>query len=192
MRWGRWLLVVAAGLVLAVGLARVFSGPEDTWIRGPGGRWVAHGHPAGPPPAADFRPSLAERATPWLVLGLFAMGALASAARSPRAPAGRGDINHMVRVLGTVSGLSWVASLCVLVGLAGLLMGRFGTALQDAGAALLAVAGLAAFFGLLGAQMHVAKKVLEAHYDLKRSLELLQDAVERLGKGEERPGPAMR
>ncbi len=40
--------------------------------------------------------------------------------------------------------------------------------------------GLAAFLALVAANAHVAKKVLEAHYDLRRHAALMQDTVENL------------
>lgn len=45
---------------------------------------------------------------------------------------------------------------------------------------LAALLGLAGFLGLLGVDAHGTKKVLEAHYDLKRTAALLQDTVEQL------------
>ena len=45
---------------------------------------------------------------------------------------------------------------------------------------VLLLCGLTAFLALLAAQAYGAKKVLEAHYDLKRTTALLQDTLERL------------
>lgn len=182
------LLLLVTGM--AVGLARLFSGPEDGWVRNANGKWVAHGHPAGPPPPDGYRPPLTERVVPWVVLGLFAVGGLVAAATSARARANRDELNHMVRVLGTVSTLAWVAALCVMIGLVSMLANGLGSAFEDAGAAMVVLAGMAGFTGLLGAQMHTAKKVLEAHYDLKRSIQMLQDTVERLTAGADERGPS--
>lgn len=52
-------------------MARLFSGPEDTWVRNDRGGWVRHGNPSAPMPAADFRPPVAERMLPWVFLGSF-------------------------------------------------------------------------------------------------------------------------
>jgi len=185
----RWILLVLVVAAVAVVLARGFSGSEDTWIRGAGGRWVAHGHPAGPPPAADYEAPLIERLLPWGVLVLFALGGLIAALTSARARASRDELDHMVRTVGTASTLAWVAALCVMIVLCTKLMGGLGSAFEDTSLAVLAMAGLAAFMGLLGQQMYVVKKVVEAHYDLKRSLALLQDSVERLGAGGTKGGP---
>ena len=47
----KWVGLVLVALVLALGLARTFSGSEDGWVRDESGQWVAHGKPGGPPPA---------------------------------------------------------------------------------------------------------------------------------------------
>jgi len=181
-RIAKWVLLLLLVTVVAVGLARLFSGPEDGWVRDASGKWVAHGHPAGPPPPDSYQPPLTERVVPWVVLGLFAVGGLVAAATSARARANRDELNHMVRVLGTVSTLAWISALCVMIGLASMLMNGLGSAFGDASLAVMVMSGIAAFLGLPGAQMHTAKKVLEAHYDLKRSVQLLQETVEQLAR----------
>ena len=57
--WKFWLrirmvLTVMIILLIALFMARLFSGPEDTWIRNESGEWVAHGYPSGPPPPDDY------------------------------------------------------------------------------------------------------------------------------------------
>ena len=48
--------------------------------------------------------------------------------------------------------------------------------------ALLASLGLAAFLGLSALAAYGTKRVLEAHYDLKRATALLQESLDRLSE----------
>jgi hypothetical protein len=54
----RWLLILAAVVIipaLLLTLRFTLGGSEDTWLC-QDGHWVAHGHPAAPPPDADCIP----------------------------------------------------------------------------------------------------------------------------------------
>ena len=179
----KWVALLVLALTLALGMARLFSGSEDAWVRAADGTWMAHGHPAGPAPSPDYQPPATQGLLPWLFLAAFAGGLLAAAFFASRAPASRDSINRSLRFLGAAS----------IIG--GLLAGALGLALAiwfalesgplwggTSGAVLLVLllSGLAAFLALLAAQAYGAKKVLEAHYDLKRTTALLQDTLERL------------
>lgn len=178
----KWVALVVLALGLTVALARIFSGSEDAWVRAADGTWVAHGHPAGPPPSADYRPPWPERVLPWFLLVAFAGGVLAAMFLSARAPANREGIDRSVRFLGAVSIITAVLAGCLSLALLASLATGLGAVFDDPFAVVLVLLGLAAFLGLIAAQAHGTKKVLEAHYDLKRTAALLQDAVERLGE----------
>jgi hypothetical protein len=68
----RMPLAVLAILVMTVGLARLFSGSEDDWIKNDRGEWVAHGKPSGPPPSGEEKKLPVERVLPWVFLVSFA------------------------------------------------------------------------------------------------------------------------
>jgi hypothetical protein len=180
----KWALLVIAALGLAVGLARVFSGPEDGWVRDAQGNWVEHGHPAGPPPASDYRPSPAQRVLPWAVLGIFALGAVASWLFSARASSSRDRLGQGVRLFGAVSVLAGALALSLGLGLAAAVPSGLGRVFEQATTVVLVLIGLMLFLGLLCAQAYAVKKVLEAHYDLKRATALLQDTLERRRAGD--------
>ena len=190
----RWVGLVMVALVLAVGLARTFSGSEDGWVRDESGQWVAHGKPAGPPPAEDYRPPATERVVPWVVLAAAALGLGAALLLSGRAPASREGIERSLRFFGAVSIISGALAAALAFGLVAVLAGGFccGPGVERLSNqilfVLLALGGLAAFLGLLALHAQGTKKVLEAHYDLKRTAALLQDTVERLS--ESLPGDA--
>jgi len=178
---GRWVLLVVWALALALFLARVFSGPEDTYIRDASGKWVAHGHPAGPPPAASYQPPASERAVPTIVVALFAVGLMAAVFLSGRSPTGTDSLNRGIRYFGAVSIISTALAVCVAIGLVAGVFTGLGAAFQDPGLVILCLVGTAMLLKLLSWHADSTKKVLEAHYDLKRQMALLQDAVERLG-----------
>lgn len=177
LKWGG--LVVAA-LVLTVGLARLFSGPEDTWIKDESGQWVAHGHPAGPPPAADYQQPWSERVLPVLLLGAFGAAMLATALWSSRSVATAQNISRSLRFLGGVSMIAGTLAASLGIAIAVTVASELGSAFDQPEVILLILLGLTAFLVLVAANAHVAKKVLEAHYDLRRQAALMQDTVERL------------
>ena len=193
----RWFALVVAALVLTVGLARLFSGPEDTWIRDASGKWVAHGRPAGGPPPAGYRVPVSERVLPWLFIVLFAAALVAAPFVSARSPAGREAISRSLRFWGMASVLSAVLGAALLAALGVTLWGEhwrlargglaatqadvgLGSVLDQPAPVLLGLLGLAAVLLLLGAIAYGTKKVLEAHFDLKRQIAMVQDTMERL------------
>jgi len=184
----KWAALVVLALGLTLGLAQLFSGPEDAWIRAPDGSWVAHGHPAGPPPPPDYRPPWAERVLPWLLLAAGAGGLAAAAFFSSRSPANRDTLGRSVRFHGAVSIIAGVLAAALALALAASLASGLGAVFDEPFAVVLALLGLTGFLALLGAQAYGTKKVLEAHYDLKRTAALLQDTVERLSESLPRQG----
>jgi len=180
----KWVGLVLVALVLALGLARTFSGSEDGWVRDESGQWVAHGKPAGPPPAEDYRPPATERVVPWVVLAAATVGLGAALLLSGRAPATREGLERNLRFYGALSLVSGALAIATAAGLVTTLAGRFwaGPLSNQALFLILTVAGLAALLGLLALHAQGTKKVLEAHYDLKRTAALLQDTVERLSE----------
>jgi hypothetical protein len=195
----RWTLLALFGLLVALGLARAFSGSEDTWIRDGSGRWVAHGHPSGPPPPASYQPPRHERVLPVLLMAAFAAGVAAAVLFSPRAPASVDNLNRNLRFWGAAGILASALAVILLLALTVTVAFEHGrlaapampgphllSVFDQPAAVLFVLLGLAAFLGLLGATAYVIRKVLEAHYDLRRQAALLQDAVDRLNQRCER------
>ncbi len=114
---GRWVLLAVWALAMAVLFARTFSGPEDAWIRDASGRWVAHGHPRGPAPAASYQPPASERAVPIALLALVGGGLIAATLLSGRSPAGADSLNRGIRYFGALSITSTVLAVGIAVGL---------------------------------------------------------------------------
>ncbi len=53
-------------LVINLTMARLFSGPEDTWIKNDRGEWIKHGYPSGSPPPQDYQEPLSQTVIPFL------------------------------------------------------------------------------------------------------------------------------
>ena len=64
-------LTVLCFFILTVFFLRLFSGPEDTWIKDKNGEWVKHGNPAMPMPSDDYVPPLSWKIMPLLFLFSF-------------------------------------------------------------------------------------------------------------------------
>ena len=69
----RMPLAVILLLVITLAMARLFSGPEDTWIKNEQGEWIKHGYPSGPPPAQDYRKPITYTIFPIFFLAAFAV-----------------------------------------------------------------------------------------------------------------------
>ncbi|MGD0112954.1 MAG: hypothetical protein ABSD48_13925 [Armatimonadota bacterium] len=179
---GRWVLLVLWFAAMSALFARLFSGPEDTWIKDTSGRWVAHGYPAGPPPPLGYHAPTSEQAVPIVLLSLFAVGLIAAVLFSGRSPAGADALSRSIRYFGSVSIISTVLAIGVAAGVAATLFSSRGAPFGDPALVILCLLGVAMLLKLLGWHADSTKKVLEAHYDLKRQMGLLQDMVERLSR----------
>ena len=67
----RMPLAVVVLLVIMLAVARLFSGPEDTWIKNDSGEWIKHGYPSGLPPAQDYREPITHVIIPLTFLVAF-------------------------------------------------------------------------------------------------------------------------
>ena len=67
----RMFLAIIAMLLLTLFMARLFSGPEDAWMKNDQGEWVKHGHPDGPPPSNDYQEPKIHGILPFVFLAGF-------------------------------------------------------------------------------------------------------------------------
>jgi MFS family permease len=163
----KWIGLVLVVLILAMGLASLFAGEE-------------HDRPAGD------RAPMTQRVLPWLILGAAVAGLVGAAVLSSRPLATREALARNLRFFGAVSIIATVLAVVLTVALgitltAGVCCGPFRVS-NETLFVLLALFGLVVFLALVGVQAHGTKKVLEAHYDLKRTTALLQEAIERLAE----------
>jgi hypothetical protein len=174
----RWVVLIVFAVVLTVVLVR---GPEDTWVRDAAGQWVAHGHPATPAPPSGIEPSLMERIGPALFLVLLMAGLAAAVLLSGRAPAGADDLSRGIRYFGAVTiTCAFAAVALALAVIAGLAASPGAPLFVDQTVIMLSLLGAIAVLVMLTWHAYTTRKVLEAHYDLKRSLQLLQETLEQM------------
>ena len=171
----KWVGLVLLVLVLALGLASLFSGEE-------------HDQPAGPTSPGDY---VTRQIVPWVILAAAVAGLVAGRLLSARSRATREALGRDVRFFGTVSVTSTALAFAVALGLgvsvtSGACCGPI-TVSNETLFVLLALSGLMGVLAVLALLAHGTKKVLEAHYDLKRTAALLQDTVERLAGSPPKP-----
>jgi len=187
-RIARWVVMVLCFLALVLVFVR---GPEDTWVRDSQGRWVAHGHPAAPAPAPGRQVPAMERFGPLLALVILIAAVLATLFLTGRSPSSTDALSGNIRYLGAVSIFGAAAALILALALVFGMGGELGSAFRDPILVVLTLLAVALTAKLLSWQAYTTKKVVEAHYDLKRAVALLQDTVERLSdSASDKGGPA--
>jgi hypothetical protein len=173
----RWVLLIVWAIAVTLLLVR---GPEDTWVRDASGQWVAHGHPAGPPPPMDYEPPPYERALPFLFLGLVGGSLVFAAFFAGRSPAGRDSLHHSIRYYGALSLVASALAICFAIVLLAGLLTALESVLSEPEFIVLCVAGVILLLKVLSWHADGTKRVLEAHYELKRATDLIHETLDRL------------
>lgn len=180
--WRRIRLPLAIGvlLVCTLAMARLFSGPEDTWIKNERGEWVAHGHPSGPPPAHDYQESSTHVLIPLSFLVAFAVPLFFLRTHMLHDRLTYETTSRDVKLYGYLSTSLFLFGILTGVGL------MLEISLADNGdlrmqefIAIGSVAGFAVFCLLLGMLFYVLKRTSIDLYQLKKSqreiLEMLEN-----------------
>ncbi len=174
----RWVVLIVFAVILTLVLVR---GPEDTWVQDAAGHWVAHGHPGAPAPPPGYQPPAIETIGPVLFLILLMAGLAAAVLLSGRAPAGAERLDRDIRYFGAVTITCAFAAVALALAVIAGLAGSPGAPLfVDQTVIMLALLGTIVMLIMLTWHAYTTKKVLEAHYDLKRSVQLLQETLEQL------------
>jgi hypothetical protein len=179
-------LAILLLLMATVFMARLFSGPEDAWVRNGQGEWEAHGHPSAPMPDIDYHPPFMEQAFPWIFLAAFAVPLLLrgmhriqnrltfeTAARDVRF---YGYLGNALISFGALIGLGTAVEFAIAYD--NLLSPR----LQDL-FVFVFLAGLSGLCILLGAISSLAKRNVNDHFHLERGRRELLEALERMREG---------
>jgi hypothetical protein len=119
------------------------------------------------------------------LLALVGGGLIAAALLSGRSPAGADSLNRGIRYFGALSITSTVLAIGISVGLVVSVLSGLGAVFGDPALVVLCLIGLAMLLKVLSWHADSTKKVLEAHFDLKRQIALLQDTVERMGEAKQ-------
>ena len=177
------LLILGATLVMA----RLFSGPEDTWIKNDRGEWVMHGKPSAPAPAPDYRPPVSDRLLPWVFFVSFALPLLFLGMHKYHNRLTFDKATRDIRFLGYLSTSLVLFGLLVSVGIQAVLW------IEEPGDAsppvpvrdlifLVILAGYGALSILLGVLFFVLKRNSNDHYHLERSRREILEALEGIQK----------
>jgi len=175
-------LAILVLLVATIALVRLFSGPEDDWVRNDRGEWVAHGKPGGPPPSGEEERLPVERVLPWVFLVAFA---------APLFFLGMHRLSNRLiyeTALRDIRFLGYAGSSLVALGVLTVIgIGAVVIAADSDGPArtvdlffLGLLAGWAGLCILLGAVMFVLKRTVNDHYQLERGRRELLETIERL------------
>jgi len=179
----RFPLAIFCVLILALALARLFSGPEDTWIRNEQGEWVKHGNPYGPPPTSDYHEPARHLILPLIVLAGFAVPLFFLGSHKPQNRLTYDIAKRDMRITGYLSlslpllGVLLLAGLAAEIGFAG---PDNDIPIQEQLLTLFFIFSLAGFSGLcivIGVLFYMVKRSINDHYYLERSRQELIEAL---------------
>ena len=181
-------LAVIALLVATVGLARLFSGPEDDWVRNDRGEWVAHGKPFGPPPSGEEHRPPMESVLPWAFFVAFAAPLFFLRMHRPSNRLSYETALRDMRFLGYAGSSLIVLGVFTAVGIGAILIAAdpTGPARTEDLFFLGLLAGWAGLCILLGAVLFVLKRTVNDHCQIERGHREILEAIELLRTGEER------
>ena len=182
----RMPLAVVVLLVITLAMARLFSGPEDTWIKNEHGEWVRHGHPGGPPPAQDYQEPLTHIVVPLAFLIAFAVPLFFISRHKPHNRLKFDTAARDIKFYGYLSTalflfgiLIWVGLMLELVlgGTSGGSGALEGEQLLLTGLFIISLAGFAGLCIVFSFQFFVLKRNANDHYQIEKSY---REIVERL------------
>ncbi len=179
---------IIAILVIALAMARIFSGPEDTWVKNEHGEWVEHGHPGGPPPAQDYQEPLTRLVVPLAFLVAFAAPLFFIGRHKPHNRLNFDTATRDIKFYGYLSTALFLFGILIFAGLMlELVLGGTGGgsgALEGeqlllTGVFIISLAGFAGLCIVLAIAFFVLKRNANDHYRLEKSY---REIVESLGK----------
>ena len=179
-------LAIFCVLVMTLVLARLFSGPEDTWIRNERGEWVKHGNPSGPPPAQDYREPKSHLILPLVIVAGFVFPLFFFGCHKPQNRLTYEITRRDMRVMGYLRLALPLLGVLLLVGLAieiGFAESDTSIPVQEMLFNTFFIFSLAGFSGLcilLGVVFYMMKRTINDHYHLERSCrELIEELHDR-------------
>jgi hypothetical protein len=173
-------------LIITLAMARLFSGPEDTWIKNEYGEWIKHGHPSGPPPMNDYQEPIYHIIVPLIFLISFIVPLFFIGKYKPHNRLNFDTITRDIKFLGYIS--TSLLLLGILVGAAliieiGLNATRNIPETIDVYKSFLLIISLMGFSLIcifLGFLLFVLKRNCNDHYQLERSRSEIIEILENL------------
>lgn len=176
-------LAVVAILIITLAMVRLFSGPEDTWIKNEHGEWVEHGHPAGPPPAQEYREPITHLLVPLGFLVSFAVPLFLLGIHKPHNRLTFDAATRDIKFFGYLSTALFLFGILVGAGVMFEIVLAFSGSETVAlhGWVLLFLFSLMGFAGLcilVGIQLFMLKRNCSDHYQLEKSYRELMEVIE--------------
>jgi len=174
-------LAVVFFLVMALAFARLFSGPEDTWIQNERGEWIMHGHPAGPPPAVSGKTPHVNLLVPLSFLAVFVFPLFLLGIHKPHNRLTLDTASRDIKFLGYVSTSLVLFGILICVGLA-LELARAEEGVPGL-PEFLFIGGIGGFGGLcivIGCLLFVLKRTINDHYQLEKTYREILETLERM------------
>ena len=179
----RMPLAVITVLLITLAMARLFSGPEDTWTKNERGEWIKHGYPAGPAPTQEYQEPISRLIVPLGFLVSFAVPLFLLGLHKP---------HNRLTFDAATRDLKFFGYLSTALVLFGILVGAgvmFEIALAFTGSEAAALHGrellflfsLMGFAGLcilVGIQFFALKRSCNDHYQLEKSYRELREVLE--------------
>ncbi len=166
----RMPLAVMVLMVIMLAMARLFSGPEDTWIKNDSGEWIKHGYPSGSPPAEDYREPITHLIIPLTFLVAFAVPLFFTGFYKLHNRLNYETAKRDIKFFGYVSTVLFLFGILTALGLV------FEISLAENGdlrlQEFLLIGSIEGFAGLciiLGALFYVLKRNCNDHYQLEKT-----------------------
>jgi len=182
-------LAIIALFIIALAMARIFSGPEDAWIKNEQGEWVMHGQPAGPPPVGYYQEPLAHLVLPPAFLIAFAVPLFFIGKHKPHNRLNFDTAARDIKLYGYLSTAFFLFGILTIAGLMfELAVSMTGERISPSVESdiLLFVVSLAGFAGLcivLSIQFFTLKRNAGDHYQLERGYREITESLGKLSSG---------
>ncbi len=182
-------LAIFSLLLLTLVMARLFSGPEDTWIKNDQGEWVKHGHPYGPPPPPDYQEPESHLIIPLMFLAGFVVPLFFIGFHKSHNRLTYEIVKRDLKIMGYLSialpltGILIMTGLLVEIGEINFTEQESTIPLQDTFFNILFIFSLMGFAGfciLLGPLFYILKRNCNDHYQLEKSRREIIEILETI------------
>lgn len=180
----RMPLAIVVLLIITLAMARLFSGPEDTWIKNENGEWIKHGYPSGPPPAQDYQEPITHIIVPLIFLVTFAVPLFFLRIHKPHNRLNFDTASRDIKLFGYLSTALFLFGVIVVIGLM-LEIGLGGTSTMSETNAydffiIISLLGFAGLCIVLGIQFYALKRSCNDHYQIEKSRREIMEILETL------------
>ena len=173
-------------LIITLAMARLFSGPEDTWIKNEYGEWIKHGHPSGPPPTSDYQEPIYHKIVPLIFLISFVVPLFFIGKHKPNNRLTFDNITRDIKFLGYLStglflfGILVGAALILEIGLSETINISETITVDENFLFIIFLMGFSLICIFLGFFLFVLKRNCNDHYQLERSRREIIEILESL------------